>query len=108
MMDRYFRFIELSASNILPVDLVATKLLEYIAVCEDDENSATVGDAMRCKKLGSPATLHRKLDDLLAAGLVVHDFDLNNRRTKYLVLTAKAQDHFASLGRAIVAAGSAA
>jgi DNA-binding MarR family transcriptional regulator len=43
--------------------------------------------AMNQPQIASPATLHRKLDDLRLLGLISHEFEGKNRRTKYLKMS---------------------
>jgi DNA-binding MarR family transcriptional regulator len=38
-------------------------------------------------QIASPATLHRKLDELLELGLIQHEHEGKNRRTKYLKMS---------------------
>ena len=100
MMDRtYFRFLAFAGPRALDVDLVAVALLDEICLCEVEPLSVT--EAMSLSFLASPATLHRKLDDLVEAGLVDHIYKDDNRRTKYVVPTMLALDHYAHLGAAI-------
>ena len=51
--------------------------------------------------LASPATVHRKIDDLLDAGYLTFSYKGDNRRTKYLVPTDKANKYFDALAVAI-------
>lgn len=108
MMHFYTRYLEISQACTLPVDLTAQRLLELITVRDAQGKRMTVTDAMFLRDLASPATLHRKLDDLLDAKLIDQKFEGRNRRTKYLVPTKKALEHFSKLGLAIAEAGVAA
>lgn len=53
---------------------------------------------MSLSSIASPATIHRKLDDLREAGLIEQTFEGNNRRTKYLSPTSLANSYFSSVG----------
>lgn len=108
MIGFYTRYLTLAQAASLPVDLTAKRLLELIVMREAKGNLMTVTEAMNLVDLASPATLHRKLDDLLDAKLIDHEFEGRNRRTKYLVTTQKARAHFSKLGMAIAEAGGAA
>jgi predicted transcriptional regulator len=100
MIDRtYFRFLAHSGPINLGVDRVAGALLDEICLC--DVEPLTVTEAMSLVAIASPATIHRKIDELLAAGLIEHKQEGDNRRTKFLVPTMKALDHYARLGAAI-------
>ena len=54
----------------------------------------TITEAMALEEVASPATIHRKIDDLRIAGLVDTEFQGENRRTKYLTPTPKARKFF--------------
>ncbi len=90
----------------LPCDLVARALLHVIAARGD--NRMTVTEVMAQSAIASPASLHRKLDDLIAFGLVTLTHRGANRRTKYVVTTKVAEAYFHTMGKAIVEAGAAA
>lgn len=108
MTNKYLRFLAHSADVTLPCDLTAIKLLEVIAACENHE-TLTVTEAMSMADIASPATIHRKLDDLRELGLVDQRYEGKNRRTKYLVTTAEAQGYFEKMSKAMeLAAGSVA
>lgn len=99
----YLRFLNLihaldGSANAPAMDLDAKKLLEVIAVCHASEKPLTVTDAMALNAIASPATIHRKLDQLRELGMIDTVFEGKNRRTKYLVPTSMAHDYFKQLG----------
>lgn len=101
----YLRFLNLShaaSSNLVGVDLLALRLLESIGVAHSNGEALTVTDAMSLRAIASPATMHRKLNDLLEAGLIEQAYEGKNRRTKYLHLTNKANTYFANMGSAML------
>ena len=105
----YLRFLNLihaldGGANAPAMDLDAKKLLEVIAVHHAAEKPLTVTDAMALNHIASPATIHRKLDQLREVGLVEACFEDNNRRTKFLVPTQAALNHFETLGQALIRA----
>jgi len=81
----------------LNVDLTAIKLLEAIAIHDAKNSTLTVGETMQLKTLGSAATIHRKIDDLLNNELIEFKFLGMNRRTKYLAPSKKTIAYFANL-----------
>ena len=85
-------------------DLEARKLLEIIAVRHEQQQPLTVTEAMALAHIASPATIHRKLDQLRESGLVEARFEDNNRRTKFLVPTPQALQRFEALGQALLRA----
>jgi DNA-binding transcriptional ArsR family regulator len=107
----YLRFLNLSlgvCTNLVEVDLLALRLLESIGVAHSNGDALTVTDAMSLSAIASPATMHRKLNDLLEAGLIEQVYEGKNKRTKYLHLTNKANTYFANMGSAMLSAISKA
>ena len=102
-MSLYLKFLFHAAEHQLDVDLTAQRLLDVIAQCARHE-PLNVTEAMSLQELGSQATLHRKLDDLRKAGLIFHQYEGENRRTKFLYPTQKALNHFSNLSAAIMVA----
>ncbi len=96
MNNPYFKFIV--KKKDLDIDLTARELLDRIAMACAAGHPMTVSRVMSIKSVASPATLHRKLEDLLEADLVYHKQTMKNRRTKYVMLTTKAERHFKELG----------
>ncbi len=90
-----------SGSHLVEVDLIGQKLLELLAIAAEKNQPMNVGQAMDASWIASPATLHRKIRNLLDAGYISSDFSGKNRRTRYLVPTAKANDFFAKMGASI-------
>ncbi len=93
---QFFSFLE-SVSHIqhryqekLP-DLDALVLLMYVCMANGKKKPLNVTQAMNMKSIGSPAMLYRKINDLLNLDLVELVYEGTNRRTKYLIPTAKAQ-----------------
>jgi len=86
------------------IDSTALELLNQIAVHHFENNALTVSQCIALKKIASPATLHRKLDDLREAGLIEQIFEGTDRRTKYLVPTKLADAYFSKLSKAITTA----
>jgi len=107
MISFYTRYLEISQAHTLPIDLTAERLLALITMHDAQGKRMTVTDAMVLRDLASPATIHRKLDNLLDEKLIDQKFEGRNRRTKYLVPTKKALEHFSKLGLAIAEAGVA-
>ncbi len=100
----YLRFLNLihaldGSANAPAMDLDAKKLLEVIAVRHAAEKPLTVTDAMALNNIASPATIHRKLDQLRELGMIDTVFEGKNRRTKYLVPTPTAHDYFDKVGQ---------
>jgi hypothetical protein len=75
--------------DVLP-DINAQLLLMRVALAHHAGTSLNVTQAMNLAHIGSPAMLHRKINDLLNQGLIELTFEGNNRRTKFLVPTAQA------------------
>jgi len=105
MTPLYLKFLshlaDINPSKHFTVDFTAEKLLDIIGCCHFHE-PLTVTEAMQLQEIGSPATIHRKIDDLLIAGLIWHEQLGDNRRTKYLRLTPRAVAYYALLSEAMV------
>ena len=102
----YMRFLNLIHAldgdvNAPHMDLDAKKLLEVVSVQHNLGKPLTVTDAMALQHIASPATIHRKLDQLRELGMIDTVFEGKNRRTKYLVPTQAAHDYFDAVGRAM-------
>jgi DNA-binding MarR family transcriptional regulator len=100
----YMRFLNLiqaldGGSSAPQMDLDAKKLLEVVSVRHDLGKSLTVTEAMALHHIASPATIHRKLDQLRELGMIDTVFEGKNRRTKYLVPTQAAQNYFEQIGQ---------
>ena len=110
MSQLYLRFLRLAQvvetqnTAVINIDSNALLLLNEIALQHLAEKPLSVTHAMALKKLASPATLHRKLDELREAGLVDQVFEGKNRRTKFLVPTKLADAYFAKMSKAISSA----
>lgn len=105
--ETYLKFLRLAhqtdtAQRLNPEDSVCEKLLELIALAEDQKTPLTVTQALRFDRLASPSTLHRKLHDLLQAGYILQEQHGADRRTRYLHLTEKSQTLFARMGQCLV------
>jgi DNA-binding MarR family transcriptional regulator len=59
---------------------------------------------MELHGIASPATIHRKLDELREAGLIDLVFEGKNRRTKYLIPTKAAHAYFEKMSDSILKA----
>ena len=110
MANVYLKFLQ-NIASLEPIqfkhkDLSPTAifLLNEIAVKDFEEQPLTVTQAMGFNALGSPVNLHRKLDELLKAGMIEFRSVGKNRRTKYLHITQAAFDYFQTKSKAMVEA----
>lgn len=92
---------DIHPNKSFPIDFAAKELLDIIGTCHFHE-PLTVTEAMGLQEIGSPATIHRKLDDLRVAGLIHHQYQGDDRRTKYLRLTPDAIGYYAQLSAAMI------
>ena len=98
----FARAVDIQKTPVKNIDSTALLLLNEIAVQHhDDGKNITVTEAMLLSNIASPATVHRKLDELREAGLIEQVFEGKNRRTKYLVPTKEADSYFAKMSKAI-------
>jgi len=100
MPNLYLKFLQ-NIASLEPMQLkhkdlspTAIFLLIEIAIKDFDEQPLTVSQAMEFRALGSPANLHRKIDELREAGMIEVTNVGTDRRTKYLFLTQAARDYF--------------
>ena len=108
----YLRFLNLLRgveATFLPptLDSTAKCLLERIACQHAVGQPLTITEAMALQDVASPATIHRKIDDLRTAGLVETEFQGDNRRTKYLTPTPKARKFFDKVNALMPSASAA-
>ena len=110
MPNVYLKFLQ-NIAALEPIQLkykdlspTAILLLNEIAVKDFEDQPLTVTQAMGLNALGSPANLHRKLDELLDAGMISFSYNRNNRRTKYITLTQTAFGYFQTKSKAMVQA----
>ena len=108
MNNSYLRFLR-SVASLEPIQLkhkdlspTAILLLNKIAVKIFEEQPLTVTQAMGFNALGSSANLHRKINELLDAGMISLSYVGTNRRTKYLYITKVAFDYFQTKSKAMV------
>ena len=99
----YLRFLKLaqSLSQLPGVTALAppeAHLLQEVVLRDFEHRAFTVSEALAMKHLGSPATLHKRLLRLHAAGLLDYKKDAKDHRTKYLIATPLAMQHYARIG----------
>lgn len=74
-------------------------ILHYLALAVD--NPPPVTFLMKQSFLGSPATVHRRISNLLEKGYVGLIYGPNNRRTKYVCLVGNGTTYIARLERTL-------
>jgi DNA-binding MarR family transcriptional regulator len=98
---RIARAVDTQKTLVKNIDSTALLLLNEIAVEHHNGKNITVTEAMLLSNIASPATIHRKLDELREVGLIEQVFEGKNRRTKYLIPTKEADSYFAKMSKAI-------
>ena len=86
-MNAYIKFLNESVGIPKPEDATSRALFALICLHDGIGHPMPVTVAMHQPQIASPATLHRKLDDLLELGLIEHHYEGKNRRTKYLKMS---------------------
>lgn len=84
------------------LDLVSERLLCYISVQHSCGLTLTVTECMRLSSVASPATVHRKITELLNAGWIQTVYDGENKRNKYLAPTQRANRHFLKISKLLI------
>lgn len=102
--DAYFRFLRLSAAvAALPafeeLDANHRSLLEAVALRWSTGTPMSVREAIHLVDLGSPATLHKRLQRLIKQDLFSAQSHDGDRRTKYLAPSTKGLDYFHQMGK---------
>ena len=110
LQDAYFRFTQLlvtleNSPSFPKLDDVEGKLLHTIAIATRSGKLLLVGDLIFANKLGSPATLHRRLGKLIETELIQYAEDADARK-KFLELTPKSQKYFNKLGECLMKAST--
>ncbi|NBO15167.1 MAG: hypothetical protein EBV20_08540 [Betaproteobacteria bacterium] len=95
----YLQYLELSQKTKMYQAMFAErpiceKLLGMIALENEAGKPYTVSEIMRLEHLGSPCTIHRRMETLREAGLIAQVYKNGDRRTKYLVPTRTASRYF--------------
>ena len=98
------RSLEITKKTSNDVDATSMLLLNEIAVQHFEEKPMRVSDAMDLKAIASPATIHRKINELREAGLIDMVFQGQNRRTKYLIPTKSANAFFEKMSDSMLKA----
>ncbi len=88
LLDRQFLDLELG------LRAEERELLEVIAAFAYNGMPLCVRGVMELAVLASPATLHRRLNTLLTAGLIKHVHEGGDMRTKFVMPTLKALEYF--------------
>jgi DNA-binding MarR family transcriptional regulator len=109
-MNKYYEFLRLrneigKIHLSKKLDMACLQLLDLIVIAMHDEKELSVSDALALHEVGSPATIHKKLQILRDFDLVDASFTAN-KRTKVLKLTAKAQAYYDEIAKAFLTAQS--
>ena len=102
----YFRFLQLVnlIENIKPqivLDKIEILLLDHIALALSQNNDLFVKDLICLSEIGSLATLHNRIKNLVVRGYIRLVADDQDNRKKHVVLTAKARKYYENLSRLI-------
>ena len=107
MSSPYLKFLahahalDAESNTFRELDPLALRLLEIIAVKHDAGEPLTAMKATMLPATASQSTMHRKLTMLLNMGMVKMVHKDNNRRTKFIEPTEKADARFCKLGQAM-------
>ena len=75
------------------LDMECLQLLDLIVIAMHEKRELSVSDALALQEVGSPATIHKKLQILRDFDLVSASFT-TDKRTKVLKLTDKARAYY--------------
>jgi DNA-binding MarR family transcriptional regulator len=79
------------------LDSIEEQLLNRITLANSQGKDLLVGDLISLGKLGSQATLHGRIKNLVAMGYVRLNEDKADGRKKFVIPTAKALKHYEHL-----------
>lgn len=105
----YLRFLQLArAVQALPdgedMDANELALLEAVVLRWHDGAPMTVREAIGLERLGSPATLHKRITRLRDKDMLSNMNNDGDRRAKYLAPTARSMAYFDHLGQSLTQA----
>jgi DNA-binding MarR family transcriptional regulator len=104
-VEAYSRFLNLQAAVEMMLGMEQfgineKALFEEVLLAWSKQAPLTVREIINIERLGSPATLHKRLTRLRAMDLVDATYRGNDRRTKYLSPTNKGLEFAKNLGEA--------
>jgi len=85
------------------IDIACLQLLDLILIAMCEKRELSVSNALALSAVGSPATIHKKLQILRDFDLVSASFT-TDKRTKVLKLTPKAQAYYDDIAKAFTQA----
>jgi hypothetical protein len=94
--------------RLVDLEPVCGRLLDEIALEDERGTPLTVTGLMGLAHIASPATLHRKMQLLMAEALIDLRVDPDNKRSKFVSLTKKGQRYYATLATLMADACQAA
>jgi hypothetical protein len=86
------------------IDDTGKKLLEVIAIKSAQGHPLVVTQTMELSEIASPATIHRRISQLLKAGLIEVVKKGENHKIKFLVPSKSSIDYFEKLGKLMTSA----
>lgn len=103
LAEAYFRFLQLARTfqadpSEAAMDANERALLEAVALRWFEDEPMTVREAIAMERLGSPATLHKRITRLRQKDMLVAFNQEGDRRAKYLIPSEKTLKMFAELG----------
>ena len=102
----YIRFLNLINSidhikSVDQIDSIEEALLNHIALTKLEDQELLVMDIIALEHLGSRATLHKRIKNLVARGYIQLIIDAQDERKKNVVLATKAHRYYERLSKLI-------
>ena len=109
MENSYIRFLNLSNSLVAnsgskKLDAIGEQLLHVVMIAHSQGSETLVGDLLVLPHIGSQATLHGRVQNLIAAGYVKLVVDLDDGRKKKVIPTKQALKHYDNLSKLLAKA----
>lgn len=86
------------------LDGIEKELLDTVMVANAQGDDVLVGDLLKLSKIGSQATLHGRIQNLIKLGYLKPISDRDDGRRKKLVPTALAIKHYSKLSKLLAKA----
>ena len=109
MENSYIRFLNLSESLVAnsgstKLDATEEQLLRAVMIAHSQGSETLVGDLLVLSHIGSQATLHGRVHNLIAAGHLKLVVDLDDGRKKKVIPTKQALKHYDNLSKLLAKA----
>lgn len=109
MKNSYIRFLNCieafeTRNNAVALDYIETQLLDMVMISHSKQQELLVGDLLVLANIGSQATLHGRIKNLVKAGYINLVSDLEDGRKKLIMPTKLAIKRYDDLSKLLLSA----